>query len=45
MREDVGPDGGDEHVLGPGGLQQGLLDPLHVHIQTPLLKGTGEGVR
>ena len=43
--EDVRPDWGDEHVLRPARLQNRLLDPLHVHVQTPLLEWTGECVR
>ena len=45
MGEDVGPDGSDQHVVRPGGLQHRLLDPLHIDIETALLEGTGECVR
>ena len=44
MGEDVAADGGDQHVLGPAGLQHRLLDPLHVNIQAALLERTGERV-
>ena len=44
MWEDVRPDRSDEHVLGPARLENRLLDPLHVHVQTSLLEWTREGV-
>lgn len=45
MGEYIWPYWGYQHVLSPGCLQQRLLYSLNIYIETPLFKGTREGVR
>ena len=43
--DDDQPDGSDQHVLCPAGLKNGLLNPLHIDVEAPLLKRARERVR